>query len=381
MKDELGGGFLVRRTHVRHFAARLRAGCVRPDEWYPNFYYRYSYDIAHVLGLRVFGFYADAGKVKVKPWLVVVNILVILSPIGGGVLATQLGHATRGQTLTSVGWIAYFSMLAVVVQVCSIGGVHVFHGLTPSLEQCLTRKGMDRYERWASIATATLPQLAWAMLWSSLGCLALYVVTLEPSIAAALHITWASYLSVGVSVFYLSGGTWWIFAGSVLSARLAGEGCMRLFAYAPAMTPGIELLVRCYRLAFIGACIGVILCLTPILTWTRALPASAGAVVAAFSLVALSFLALVMVAVIPDWMLSKAILRERHDLLVAINSLLPQRPSSVDGVDPREGYLLSWMQTLVAAPRGTINESVIVTIVTALLSSTLPLVLSKYLSL
>lgn len=359
---------------------RLRSGFVRPDEPYPSFYYRYSHDIAHVFGLRIFGIYAHAGVVKIRWWLLFLNLVVIVAPIGAGFIEYRISNASSSEALISIGWIVYFSFLAIVVQACSYAGVKVFHGMTPSVEQCLTRKGMARYERWASVSTALFPQLGWAVLWSALGCLALYLLTLEPVIAEAIHVTWASYLSVGVSVFYLAGGIWWIFAGSLLSIFIAGDGCMRLLPYAPAMTPGLELLVRCYRLAFTGACVGVVLCLTPILTWTSVLPTSGVAVLTTLALVALSFLALIVVAILPDWMLSKAILRHRHRLLTSINDRLPQRPSTAGRVETEEEYLLVWMQTLASTPRGTMSESVVVTIIAALLSSTLPLIITQFIS-
>lgn len=359
---------------------RLHSGLVRPDEPYPSFYYRYSHDIAHVLGLRIFGFYAQRGMVKIRWWLLFLNLVFIFAPIGAGFIEYGTSDASFSQALTSIGWISYFSVLAVTVQLCSWAGVKVFHGMTPRLEQCLTHKGMERYERWASISTALFPQLAWAVIWAALGCLALYLLALEPLIAEAIHVTWASYLSVGVSVFYLAGGIWWIFAGSILSICITGDGCMRLLPYAPAMTPGLELLVRCYRLAFAGACVGVVLCLTPVLSWTSVLPTSAIAVLTTLALVFLSFLALIVVAILPDWMLSKAILRDRHSLLTSINDRLPQRPSTIDRVETEDEYLLVWMQTLASTPRGTMSASVVVTIVAALLSSTLPLIISQFIS-
>jgi len=91
---------------------------------------------------------------------------------------------------------------------------------------------------------------------------------------------------------------------------------------------------------------------------------------------ALSFLALVTIAIIPDWFLSKAILRERHRLMTAINGNLPQRPQALRSLTDREAYFLSWMQTMASGPRGTINESVIVTLVAALLSASIPVVIS-----
>lgn len=365
---------LVRRLSAAK--SRLRGAFVRPDERYPDFYYRYSYDIANVFGLRIFGVYAKAGRVKIRWWLATINLLVIIAPIPLGVLAGHLDKSQPEEWMVSVLWISYFSFLAVVVQIFSLAGVHVFHGLTPELEKCLTSLGMRRYERWASISTALIPQLLFAILLSLGGCLCLFLVSREPALATALHITWASYVSVAVSVVYLSGGVWWMFAGAILSTRLVGDGCMRLFPYAPAMTPGVELLVRCYRLAFVGGCAGVLLCLTPILTWVRTVPDSPYAVSSALGLSALSFLALVVIAIVPDWFLSKAILRERHRLMSAINGHLPQRPQAVRSLTDREAYLLAWMQTMASGPRGTINESVIVTLVAALLSASIPVVIS-----
>lgn len=372
----------TRMTHVlvaaaRSSTSRVRRGFIRPDEIYPNLYYRYSHDIANVFGLRILGLYAVDGKVKVRYWLVVANIVIIFVPVLAGAVASRQSGATPDQAFTSIFWIFYFSCLAVVVQACSLGGVHVFHGLTPSLERCLTKKGMDRYERWAAVSTAFLPQLIWAIVWSALGCLALYFLSVDAAVAETLYITWASYLSVAISVIYLSGGIWWVFAGAILSTRIVADGCLRLFPYAPAMTPAIELLVRCYRLAFMGACAGVLLCLTPILTWTRVLPASNVSITIVLSLVALSFLSLLVIAVIPEWMLSKAILRERHVLLSELNDHLVQRPRNVGTLREVGEYKLMWMQTLVTAPRGTISGSVIVTIIAALLSSTVPLFISE----
>lgn len=364
----------------RSIGSRLRGGFVRPEESYPNFYYRYSYDIAHVLGLRVFGIYAKDGVVQARWALILINIVVILSPIAWSVANDFVNGDSLRDSLIGAGWIAYFSGLTVVVQLFSLVGVHVFHSLTPYLEQCLTKKGMQRYERWASISTALFPQLMWACAWSALGCIVLFSITLEPAIATALNATWPSYISVAISAFYLSGGVWWVFAGSILSWRLAGRGCMRLLPYAPAMTPGLELLIRCYRLSFIGACVGVALCLTPALTWARILPKSSTATAVSMALISLSFLALVVIAILPDWMLTKVILRERHSLLATINECLPQRARALKNVDEREEYLLAWMQTLTGGPRGTVNESTIVTIIAALLSSTLPLMISRLLN-
>lgn len=356
----------------------LRPAFVREDESYPTLYYRYSHDIAHVLGLRVLGRYALEGKVKTRWWLMFVNALVIFAPVVAGIIACTMDNSTSIQAATSIGWIVYFSCLAIIVQLCSIGGVHVFHNLTPNLEQCLTRKGMASYEKWASISTALFPQLIWHVTWSALGCLALFLVTREPAIAEVLHVTWASYVSIAVSVFYLAGGIWWILAGSVLSLFLTRDGCMKLLPYAPAMTPGIESLVRCYRLVFVGACIGAILCLIPILSWTSILPTSPIALGTALGLIIVSFLALIAVAILPDWMISNAILRERHRVLVSINARLPQSPYSAESANSYEDFLLVWMQTLTATPRGTMSASVIVTIVAALVSSTLPLAISRF---
>ena len=344
----------------------------RPQEVYPDFYFRYSHDIAHVFGLRIFGIYAIDGRVKVRRWQVIANILLIFTPILLGLfLPAAVAHA---KNLTSLFWLAYFAMLALVVQTFSLGGVHVFHGLTPELEKCLTKTGIRRYEGWAAVSTAFVPQLINAIVWVAAGCLALKLLSLEPSIRTSLSIDWLSYASVAISVTYLSGGIWWIFAGSILAWRLSGEGCMRLNPYAPAETPGIELLVRCYRLTFIGACIGVLLCLTPIISWTAMLSSSAVALAVGGALTVLSFFALLTVSIVPDWMLSKSIMRERHELLTRLEQYLPSNPSHVPSVSSLDSFHQAWMQTLVSSPRSTISGSVIVTFIAALLSAVIPII-------
>ena len=380
MNEGWRAGLQAWRSSIADFVrSRIVTLFVRADEPYPSFYYRYSYDIAHVFGLRIFGAYADNGVVKWRRPVVVANMLLILTPIGLGVLACNMNESTPTQLAISVFWVSYFSVLSLIVQAFSIGGVHVFHSLTPALEACLTPKGMRRYEKWASVSTATAPQLGFALTCVLIGCLCLWALSGIPALAASLHVTWASYVAVAISVTYLSGGVWWVFAGSILSWFLAGEGCMRLSPYAPAMTPGIELLVRCYRLTFVAACVGVMVCLTPIITWTSAVPNSAIALGSAIGLSLLSFIALMVLTVLPDWMLSKAILRERHRLFNEIEDQLPPRPSVVPAPSARESYLLTWMETLASGPRGTINESVVISVVGALFSAAVPVVLGRLL--
>lgn len=365
---------------ARAIKNQIRSGFVRPNIKYPNFYYRYSHDISHVFQLQIFGIYAKCGIVKFRLWLTMVNLAVIFSPICAGIYVNHTTDVTPQQAITSIIWIVYFSFLALVFQACALTGVHVFHGLTPSLEKCLTQKGMKQYERWASISTALIPQAIWAAFCAVVGCWALHVLSGEAAIVEQLNVTWVSYFSVSVSAFYLSGGIWWIVAGSVLSVCIIGDGCLRLLPYAPAMTPGIELLVRCYRLAFVGACAGVALCLTPILTWTSAIPRSTVVIPVILSLMLLSFFSLVIIAILPDWMLSKAILRERHRLLDALNGCLPQHPGTVQKHDESRDFIITWMQTLTTTPKGTISSSAIVTIITALLSSILPLIIGRWIA-
>ena len=135
---------------VQKFACKF---LTRQQLEYPNFYVRYSHDIANVLGLRVCGAYVKNGEVAWKTQLLLVNALVIVSPV---VLRIAFGSAGLDDTTF---WTVYFVCLTVMCQLFSFAGVRVFHRLTPQLEISLTSKGMDNYKRWCSYTTALVPQL------------------------------------------------------------------------------------------------------------------------------------------------------------------------------------------------------------------------------
>lgn len=348
----------------------------RPQLDYPNFYVRYSHDIANVLGLRICGAYVKGGEVAWKKHLVVVNILVVFSPI-----FLRLACGSVGFNDTTV-WTGYFVGLTVVCQLFSFSGVHVFHRLTPQLENCLTNKGMEHYKRWCSYSTALVPQLLASVFSVILAAWILHGIASKHIMQGGVDsIFWLAYIT---SAVYLSGGVWWIIAGAILSWVISRPGCMKLFHPAPAFTPGVEELIRCYRMAFAGASIGCFSCLLPWLAWKKNIGESIFDSASTLYLCVLAFISLSLIGILPDWMLSYVVQSERRDIIERLWRYVPEVSDIVcDGLDVVDSetevnsqFILDYVAIVVSTPKTTASAG-IVSLGVAMFSSFIPILLTE----
>lgn len=343
---------------------------------YPNFYVRYSHDIANVLGLRVCGAYVKNGEVAWKKQLLLANASVIVSPV---VLRVAFGSAGLDDTTF---WTVYFVCLTVMCQLFSFAGVRVFHRLTPQLEISLTSKGMNNYKRWCSYTTALVPQLFAMALSVALAVWVLHGIADKPIMKGGVDsLFWLAFI---ISAIYLSGGVWWIISGAILSWAISRPGCLKLFHPAPAFTPGVEALVRCYRMAFAGASIGCCSYLLPWLTWKKNIGESIFDSYSTLYLCVLACVSLSLIGILPDWMLSYVIQSERRALIEQLWQCVPEVSDVVDGkvdmVDSKSKlssqFVLDYVSVVVSTPKTTASAG-IVSLGVAMLSSFIPVVLAE----
>lgn len=372
---------LSRLAGVTHSLARkslsvLKAATRKPPFAYPSgydLYYRYSHDIGNVLGLRLIGLYARDGRVRWRAYPALISLALILSPFGLAVFLESYTPSPAGQRLAYYGWLLYFVSLCLVVSGLSWAGVSVFHGLTPALGEVLTDKGKRAYDLWADRATATGPQVLFGLIVSAGAVAALRLASQVPGMDHVVFISPASYLSIAVSGFFISCGGYWILAGSILAVFLTQEGAMDLNWYAPIVTPGVELLARCYRLAFYGASVGVGLCLYPILSWAYAVPTTTLLSLVKGGLFVASLSAIMAIALVPQWRLTRTIAEARRAAFTELSSLLPRRPAEVtEDVDERQAFLLTWLQTLAGTRNSTVSESAVVGVLLGAATAMLP---------
>lgn len=356
------------------FFRQWRSSWIRPQVQYPSLYYRYSYDIANVLELKTIGLYAQSGQVRWKKSYAVVTAATALAPLALALILTVADLARPSRHLAGgyFGWIVYFFFLTIFEIVVSIAGVTIFHNLTDYLESALTQKGRDTYDRWANLTTSNWPQLTFAMIFSGVACIALWVASSVHGMNSRLYIALPSYLAIAICGYFISQGAYWIITGTFLSILLTRPDHMQPSWYSAAYTPGIELLARCYRLAFYGASLGVGLCLFPLLTWVYKGPDSSPLLVVKIGLFVASVTAALIIAIIPQWRLSMVVANQRRAALEQLEALLPPNVNSFASGKQADPVILSWLQLVSASPSSTVQNSTMAGILLGLATAVLP---------
>ncbi len=356
------------------FINQWRSSWLRPQVQYPSLHYRYSYDIANVLELKTIGLYPQSGQVRWKKSYAAVTAAITLAPLGLALIltGTNLARPPRHLAAGYFGWLIYFFFLTIFEVILGLAGVRVFHNLTDCLEKVLTQRGRDAYDRWANLTTANGPQLAFAIIFSGIACVALWVASSVHGMDGRLYIALPTYLTVATCGYFISQGTYWIVTGTILSILLTRTDHMKPSWYSPAYTPGIELLARCYRLAFYGASLGVALCLFPLLTWVYKVPDSGPLLVVKIGLFVASVTAALVIAVIPQWRLSIVVANQRRAAIDKLEALLPSDVNSFVAGKQSDSVILSWLQTVSASPSSTVQNSTIAGILLGLTTAVLP---------
>jgi hypothetical protein len=345
---------------------------------YPSLHYRYSYDIAHVLELQTIGATAHNGRVYWRRRRLALSALALLTPIAFAAVLASFGACRPPQRLIGAyyGWICYFTFLAVMEVTMALAGVAVFHNLTNSLEKLLTPKGLHFYFRWSNVATAPMPQILCAIGFSAAACVALRISTSAQGMSERLYVAPPSYVAMAVSSAFLSQGMYWIVAGTILSIFLTRPGHMQPSWLVPAYTPGVEMLARCYRLAFYGASIGVSACLFPLLSWVYDGPRSGSVAALKIGLFAISLLVPLLIAVIPQWCLSAVVAQQRRATIEQLNSLLPDDAAHIIPGNPADPDIVAYLDLVSGSPSTTVQGSTVAGILLGLAAAALPYIIN-----
>jgi hypothetical protein len=299
----------------------------------------------------------------------------MLSPIGVAVILGFPSGKPSSLKWPYFGWVVYFCILSIAVTFLSWAGVRIFHSLTPALEACLTSRGRLAYDRWANIATADLPQLVFAVVFSAGSLVALRLAVSIPEMNQRLYVGLGSYYAVGTCGFFIAGAAYWIAAGTILSIILARPSHMELLWHNPAQTPGLDLLARCYRMAFYGASVGVALCLAPILSWAYKGPDSPLLTFIKGGLFLSSTITALGIAIIPQMQLSLLVARQRRLTIDYLSSLLPRRSTDAIRNNPDDERVMAWLQLAVDSQATTIKESTVAGILLGMSTALLPYML------
>jgi hypothetical protein len=333
---------------------------------------RYPHDIAAVLNLRLAGFTVVDGEPRQRPRSLVLLASLALLPLAFAVVLQVFEPAPAQLVWQHFGWHLYFATLTCLVFLSSWIGCRIFYDLTSDLENALTPEGLQEYHRWADSRTRLGPQLAGAMLAGVLAMIALAVAVNVPGMSNRLYVNASSYASVFITAFTVAGAVYWIGHGTVLAYRLTRDGMMRLMWVAPARTPGLERLARCYRVAFYLAALGSAACLTPLLYWAYRGPQSdwLGAVKSGLLLV--SFASTAAVAVLPQWWLSDVVSATRQATLAQLQSRLPPAADSVDLTDRELSTLQGLIKLASDSPQTTVSDRTIAALILGVTLSLAP---------
>ena len=350
----------------------FQQGIQLPKKSYPSLHHRYSHDIANVVVLRVFGVHATNGVVHWRKRRAITVVLIAFVPLAVAFALPVPPSVSGGLLLTHYFWVAYFCALGIAVAAFAWGGVLVFHRLTPDLEEMLTSRGRRAYDRWADIATAPIPQVAFAMIFALSAMLALRLASMAIGDSSNLYLSPASYMAVGFSSLLISSGGYWIIAGTILSGVLGRAAHIRLFWLSPATTPGLELLARCYRLAFYGASVGVALCLFPILNWAYGIQNSTMLEIVKGGLFVVSVVVVLAVAIIPQWQLSSVVADTRRNTL---KDLQAQLPAAIDRNSDQAQGAANLIGVAAASASTTVKESTVAGVLLGLATALLPYIL------
>lgn len=354
-----------------------REAWIRSKVHYPTLHYRYSYDIANVLELRAVGVRARSGRVILRWRLMIYTTAILIAPLTlAGILAfADANRPPRHLAVSYFGWLVYFTFLNILEIAMAWAGVTVFHELTDSLEKLLTQKGLDTYYRWANIATASMPQLVFSVMFSIAACGALWIAASVHGMTSRLYIATPLYMAIAVSGFFMSQGMYWVVGGTVLSVLLTRPGHMQPSWRTPAYTPGVELLARCYRLGFYGTSIGVALCLFPLLTWVYNGPRSVSLMIVKIGLFIVSITAALLIAVIPQWRLSAIVGHQRRLSIEKLESLTPTDMNVIIPGKKSDQTVIAWLQLVSSSPSTTVQSSTIAGVLLGLATAVLPYII------
>lgn len=334
---------------------------------------RYPFDIERVLVLRLAGVRVRDNEPywhwRAPTPLLILSILPILMSF------TIETIWPSGSPLISsyYGWHLFFIFINFLAVLFPWAGCRLFYGLTEDLDAMLTDDGRAMYHQWADWTTRRTPQVL-AMTTTAIGGVAaLHIAQAVPGISARLYVTPTSYLATFLTSFLVANSIYWIIAGTVLGYLLTRAGRLNLMWAAPARTPGIESLAKCYRQSFYMSSIGTAVCMIPLLFWAYQLPASVELSAVKIALLVLSLTSTVAIAILPQWWLSSVVSHFRHESLRALQQELSKSITDVaDWSDKNISQLTSLIKAVGDSPSTTVNDRTVVALLLGATTAVLP---------
>lgn len=341
---------------------------------------RYPSDMSNVLCLKLAGLKLDESGTLSWPKRRAIPLIVLLFlPLVGSLADPARWPPTPKRFVEYVILQCWFVVLEVVVIGVAYVGCRTFLALAPDLDRMLTERGLAAYNDWATDKLRAPSQVFALIAGGVLGVEALAFVEVTLGDRSRIHVTVWSYLAVFLAAALAGVGAYWAAHGAGLAIRLSKQGRLQLLWLVPVRTPGIERLSRCYREMFFCAVIGTSLYLAPFLYWTYNLQDSPttedvhGWVTGAnLAFIAAAIGVWVVLGAIPQWFLSRAVIRARLRDIRRLSRRL-ERSRVNHGASASETLAVAGLLKQASdSPTTTINDRTIAAVIVGVAVASLP---------
>lgn len=297
---------------------------------------QYPHAISRVFALRIAGVRVCKGEPSWSIRKAAPFILVSAVPLATSLIMEWISPSQTPLVQSYLGWHLYFILLDFISVLLPWFACQIFYRLMNDLEELLTVEGRKAYHMWAERYTHWCPQVIFMITAGCGGVLALYLAVRVPGVDGKLYVTPTSYSATFWASFLVANSIYWISLGTVLSHAVTRRGRMILMWAAPARTPGLEGLARCYRHGFYMAAIGAAAYLTPLLYLAYPSPSSLEFDILKSALLLLSVTSTLAIAVLPQWWLSEVVSSTRAESLRSLRAKLPSKINEVGDWSDRE---------------------------------------------
>ncbi|MEV0735425.1 hypothetical protein AB0I51_05545 [Streptomyces sp. NPDC050549] len=270
-------------------------------------------------------------------------------------------------------WLAYFSFVDVLCVWSQWVSCHMFHSLTPDLDDMLSARGKGAVHGWLDAKTSAVAQGTVMMSGAGSAAFLVYIASRSPKMTQLLSIDLASYVSAAITGACVFNCMYWLAQGAHFARVVTRPGYLELSWISPANTPGVELLVRCYRMGSLLAAVGSAACIFPWVYWMNHAEPTILLRIAKWFLVVLSAGVLIPISFVPQWRLSMAVSEYRISVIRRISRELPVHPPTQGSQLTNDLALrVDILEKVSSSPSGVIDKQSVAGALLALATALIP---------
>ncbi|MER5432149.1 hypothetical protein [Streptomyces sp. NPDC002588] len=342
----------------------------------PQLRERLATDISRIMVLRLFGVRAAGSR---NLWNRKAGVLFISVSYAPPIVVAV--SQIRNPAVLFQGdfflWLTYYSTVNLVVVLCQWSGCRVLYYSIASVDEILTARGRRRFHEWIDRGTAPSRQLRYMAGGATVSVAAVYALSKAHLLTDQKLLMAAAFAAVAMTGAAGANCLYWILRAAKLSRVITATGCLSLWWVAPASTPGMENLARWYRLVTAWSAIGLTVSFAPVIYLSRHAPENKllSAVKWTFAVALMS--ALILLVLYSHWRLSLAVTERRIATLRRLNHAMPQRPPvRPQEFDDEVQRIHGLFKDVSSGPLGMVNSQTLASMVLALLTGTVPLVVT-----